>query len=250
MKLLSLNIWGGSVLDPLLEFIERNKEVDIFCLQEVYHNAPHRISRDDNSVCLNILGQIQALLPGHKSFFQPVVGQTYGIACLVREGLDISASGNVLIYENPGYAGRGPAHSRQLQWLKCQYKEFTFHVMNVHGLWNGQGKTDTLARLAQSKKIREFMDSIHSPYLLCGDFNLRPDTESLAMLALGTQNLIDIYGVSSTRTSLYEKEERFADYVFATPEIGINQFEVMEDVVSDHAPLLLDFEVLMPAKKR
>ncbi|MGL6035657.1 MAG: hypothetical protein ACRC0B_00600 [Legionella sp.] len=41
MKLITLNIWGGYIRNPLLEFIHEHKDIDIFCLQEVYNNA-HR----------------------------------------------------------------------------------------------------------------------------------------------------------------------------------------------------------------
>ena len=39
MKLITLNIWGGHVRNPLMEFVSSHSDIDIFCLQEVYHNA-------------------------------------------------------------------------------------------------------------------------------------------------------------------------------------------------------------------
>ena len=54
-------------------------------------------------------------------------------------------------------------------------------------------------------------------------------------------NLVERYGVTSTRTRFYPKEEKFADYIFTSPEIQVNHFEVLKDQVSDHAPLLLEF---------
>ena len=39
MKIISLNIWGGRVHKPLLDFLKNHTEVDVFCLQEVYHEA-------------------------------------------------------------------------------------------------------------------------------------------------------------------------------------------------------------------
>ena len=113
--------------------------------------------------------------------------------------------------------------------------------MNVHGLWNGNGKTDSPERIKQSQKIREFIDSEEAPKILCGDLNLRPDTESVKILGKGLHNLIQIHNITSTRTSLYPKEERFADYIFTSPEIPINAFQVLEAEVSDHSPLLIDF---------
>ena len=155
--------------------------------------------------------------------------------------MNILEEGEINIHSNPNYLGRGPAHSRNLQWLTCRIDDQNYAIMNVHGLWNGQGKTDTPARIAQSQKIRDFMDTIDTPKILCGDFNLRPDTESLKMLENDMNNLIKQHNINSTRTSLYPKAERFADYMLTSPDITVNTFKVLKDEVSDHAPLLVDF---------
>jgi endonuclease/exonuclease/phosphatase family metal-dependent hydrolase len=241
MKLISLNIWGGHVRQPLFDFIKAHPEIDIFCLQEVYHNAPAKISRDDREVYLNIFSEIQALLPEHRGFFRPVVNNIYGIASFVRNSIEVITEDEIQIYKNPEYSGLGPAHSRNLQWLECRAHQRIYSIINIHGLWNGQGKSDSPDRVSQSKKIKDFVNTLKSPALLCGDFNLRPDTESLGMIAKGMQNLIESHHITSTRTSLYPKEERFADYIFADPSITIKHFEVLPDLVSDHSPLLVEF---------
>jgi endonuclease/exonuclease/phosphatase family metal-dependent hydrolase len=239
MKLITLNIWGGHVRAPLLDFIASHQDIDIFCLQEVYHNAPKKISDEDRFVSLNIFSELQALLPGHRAFFRPAVENCYGIGMLIKKEIDVLEEGEIAIFENPHYRGIGPTHSRNLQWVKCRIQGQVHSIMNVHGLWNGKGKKDSPERILQSQRIREFMDTIPSPKILCGDFNLRPDTESVKILEQGMENLIKTYRVNSTRTSLYPKEEKFADYIFTSPEIRVDHFEVMKDEVSDHCPLLL-----------
>lgn len=242
-KLVSLNIWGGHLRQPLLEFIKSNQGVDIFCLQEVYHNAQHKISEDDKEVTLNIFSEMHEYLPEHNAYFLPVVAGFYGIGMFVRKDIKVISHGEVSIHENPTYKGRGPTHGRSLQWVECEVGGNKFYVINVHGLWNGKGKSDSPARVLQSKKVRQFMDSLEHPIVLCGDFNLKPDTQSMRILEAGMNNMITLYNVSSTRTSYYPKAERFADYIITSPEIKVNAFTVMPDEVSDHAPLLLDFQL-------
>ncbi len=77
-----------------------------------------------------------------------------------------------------------------------------------------------------------------------GDFNLLPDTESIRMISnnLGCLNLIDKYNIKSTRTSLYKKPLRFADYVFVSNNIKLKEFKVLPDEISDHSPLFLEIE--------
>src|SRR3989304_780654 len=44
--------------------------------------------------------------------------------------------------------------------------------------------------------------------ILCGDFNLNPDTKSLNILDRGMKNLIKEYKVKSTRSGLYKKDQK------------------------------------------
>lgn len=241
MKLITLNIWGGHIQAPLLEFVKSHREIDIFCFQEVYHNASQKISDEDRKVCLNIFAEIQDLLPDHEGFFKPVVNGIYGVGVFVSKKIDILAEGEIQIHENHNYRGIGPTHSRNLQWLECRADGKTYSIFNVHGLWNGQGKNDSPERIAQSQKIKDFVDSINTPKILCGDFNLRPDTQSIKILEENMQNLIKLHDIQSTRTSYYPKEEKFADYIFTSEDIKVNRFDVLKHEVSDHAPLFLEF---------
>lgn len=242
MKLISLNIWGGHILAPLLSFIETYREVDIFCFQEVYHNALHKISTEDRTHHLTIFSDIQRLLPEHQGFFRPAVEGIYGLAMFVKKSVEVVQEGEVLVHENPNYVGSGPSHSRNLHWLECRVDQKTYAILNVHGLWNGQGKGDSPDRILQSQRIKRFMDSFTLPKILCGDFNLKPGTESFQILEEGLNNLITQYGITSTRTSYYPKEEKFADYMLCSEDIRVNTFKVLPEEVSDHAALWLDFE--------
>ncbi len=232
--------------EALLEFVKSHQDIDVFCLQEVYSNASRRVSDDSPVVRLNILEELTSLLPDHRVYFEPVVGQKYGLAIFVRKTIDVVDEGGFKIHDNPKYNGWGPGHSRKLQWMACRYNNQLFYILNVHGLWNGKGKKDSPSRLAQSMKIKHFMSHLKAPIILCGDFNLRPDTESLKIVGGGMNDLIQKYHVTSTRTSFYPKTERYADYVFTSSTVEVKKFEVMKEEVSDHTPLLVDFVLPSP----
>lgn len=240
MKLITLNIWGGHLRNALLKFIHHNRHVDIFCLQELYDNAHRPLTHKELS--LNIFSDLKKLLPEHHAIFKPAVENIYGIGIFVKNSIDIIGEGEINIHQKQHYPGIGLNHDRNLQWVECKLNGTIFSVLNVHGLWNGRGKKDTPERLIQSQRIRQFMDTINTPKILCGDFNLRPDTESMHILEQGMVNLITKNNIRSTRTRFYPKEEKFADYILTSPEIKVNQFSVMSDEVSDHAALLLDFD--------
>lgn len=243
MKLITLNIWGGHLRNPLLKFIHEHRNVDVFCLQEVYYNAHRTIENKDKEkeLSLNIFSDLQKLLPDHHAIFKPAVENVYGVGMLIKNTIDIIGEGEINIHQKQYYPGIGLNHERNLQWIECELDNKIYSILNVHGLWNGKGKKDTPERINQSERIRQFMDTINTPKILCGDFNLRPDTQSMEILEQGMNNLIKIHNIRSTRTRFYTKEEKFADYILTSPEIVVKQFTVLEDEVSDHAPLYIDF---------
>ncbi len=101
----------------------------------------------------------------------------------------------------------------------------------------GTGKGKPIA----SEKISEFIKGIQGEIVFCGDFNLLPDTQSIKIIEeTGLRNLIAEYGITSTRTALYTKPEKFADYMFVSKGLDVRGFTILEDVVSDHAPLCLE----------
>jgi endonuclease/exonuclease/phosphatase family metal-dependent hydrolase len=59
------------------------------------------------------------------------------------------------------------------------------------------------------------------------------------------ENMIDLItknDVKNTRSKFYTRNEKFADYILVSPDIKVRDFKVMDEHVSDHLPLYLDFE--------
>ncbi len=63
------------------------------------------------------------------------------------------------------------------------------------------------------------------------------------MLEKNFTNLITKYNIPTTRTELYTGDDKHADYGFVSDEILVEKFEALPDVVSDHVPLALSFDV-------
>lgn len=255
MKLLSLNTWGGIVGEPLLQFLkEQAAEVDVFCFQEVYSSDSEFVDSDGERA--NLFETMQNLFSDFDSFYAPAeegmgvkqswpVAAAYGLASFVRKGLPLTIQGEIFVYgvHNSWDPENGVTCPRNLQYLQFELVEKQLTIANLHGLWNGGGKGDSEARLEQSRITREFLDQQSGEKILCGDLNLLPDTQSLAILEQGMNNLITENGITSTRSHLYTKENKFADYTLVSPGVQVKHFEVLPDVVSDHLAMLLDFEV-------
>jgi endonuclease/exonuclease/phosphatase family metal-dependent hydrolase len=247
MKLISLNTWGGRINKELINFIVANQNVDIFCFQEIYHRATHiHVAQGDIDPDLTLFDDIEKRLPNHKGYFRPHYLETFGLAMFIKKDINIVAEGEFFVHQHKGFIPEGAVgnHARNIQYITIQTEVGLRTIINFHGLWKlGAGKYDNEERLLQSENIVNFLKEFKNPYVLCGDFNLLPETESLKKLeALGLRNLIKEFGVTSTRTSFYTKESRFADYALVSDGIVVNDFKVLPDEVSDHSPLYLDFE--------
>ena len=238
MKIITLNAWAGRAgEDKILQFFEKYKDTDIICLQEIYHKAVKVVSFDKGDM-LNIFSNIQKVLTEHKGYFRPSQSN-FGLALFIKKDIQVSDEGSISIYEVENYAG-GSHSPRNLQYIHFLKDDKEYTIANVHALWNGMGKTDTEERLQQSIVIKNYMDSAKGLKVLCGDFNLLPDTKSISILEEGMRNLIKEYKITSTRTDYYKKPEKYADYVFVSPEVKVKDFQVLPNDVSDHAPLLLE----------
>lgn len=250
MKIISLNTWCGRVGSSIYDFFNKHKDVDIFCLQEVDLDG----SKFDSSVIgVNppsgdpyLFHSIQDILIDHHGFFSPTLGHWWGNAIFIKKELyrNITASGEIVISDaQQQYVDYNTWFRRTIQWIDFSQDGKKYTLINLHGLWEkGTGKGDSDDRLEQSQKIIEFLNTKKDRnIILSGDFNLNPDTKSIKMIEdFPLKNLINEYEITDTRTSLYKKENRFADYAFVSPELMVKDFRVLPDEVSDHAPLFLE----------
>lgn len=233
--------------EPLMDFLKDHQDIDIFCFQEVYHNARGKDTIWLDGTNFNSLNDIKNALPDYDCYFHPHLSDWWGLAAFVRKGIEITEAGEeyVHLYKGHNMEIEKLGHTaKNIQYLHLLLNGRPFTIINFHGLWNGKGKTDTEARLNQSRKIIDFTKTVSNPLLFCGDFNLLPETESLQMIEheLGLRNLIKEYNINSTRTHLYTKPEKFADYVFVSPEVTVAALKVLPEVVSDHVALYAEIE--------
>jgi endonuclease/exonuclease/phosphatase family metal-dependent hydrolase len=250
MRIITLNTWGGREMEPLLDFFQRHAaDTDIFCLQEVLDTDEQKTSTraDEKPARGDIFRRISAVLKDFDGAFARFDGKPnrLALAMFVRQSMPHAPIIDFVAYAPPKPPDVERHFSRKLQYTIADAGGRRVLVVNFHGLWQEGGKIDTPDRLAQSRSVKDFLKKHDGPIVLCGDFNLLPETESLAILSEGMRELVTEMKIPKTRTSLYRHydnpdEPNFADYMLTTPDLEVKRFEVLPDIVSDHSPLLLD----------
>jgi endonuclease/exonuclease/phosphatase family metal-dependent hydrolase len=254
MKLITLNIWGGRVSAKLEPFFKERSETDIFCFQEVYDKGPatieHGLMFDQFEHNPNLLDALKSYLPKHTAKFCQTLQDTYGIAMFLKPGVEILHHGELLVARGDWEHNTDietKDHHRKVQWIELLIKGKRVLVANAHLTHRPKGKQDSPKRIKQSQTIINFLEMFECPKILVGDFNLMPDTQSITMFEdAHMKNLVKEYGVTSTRTELYrgyKNGPKFADYIFVSKDVKVNDFKVLPDIVSDHSPLYLDFDL-------
>ena len=243
MRIVSLNIWGGKLKDPLLSFFAKYSGlIDIFCLQEVFNNG-NSTRHHYRNADMQIFNEISSVLPNHVGLFAPHQDHEEGLALFSNKHLGIIECGDVFVYrwKNAMRNNDDRFLGRNIQFISFYNNKDNYIVANFHGLWDGINRLDSNNRIAQSKNILAFLASRQEENkVLIGDFNLLPNTQSVGLLEITMKNLIKSSGILGTRTALNKEPEKHADYCFVSPNIHIKSFKLMQEVVSDHAPLYLE----------
>jgi len=243
MRLISLNLWRGKLLDPLIDFLKREAPAtDIFCFQEMI-NSLSNASRE-----IDIFSTIAKSLPGFQGFFEAAQdegnGIEMGLATFIKRTDAIDKEGDFFVYRtrNAMVDQDGKTLGKNVQFVQFPKNGKEYAVVNFHGLWTGDGREDTEDRIEQSKKLKGFLDALGGVKIICGDFNLTLNTQSMGILDKNMKNLIRDYGITSTRNHFFPYPDKFCDYILVDKDLKVNDFRVLEDEVSDHLALLVDFE--------
>ncbi len=264
MKIMSLNAWGGKLFDKLLPYL--TKEIpDVLCIQEVIHSPATEkewLTYKDGDHILpqraNLFLDIQSVLPNHIGIFCPAaqgilwdednkIPSQWGLATFVQKEYPIIEQLQGFVHKSyaPHDYGEHP-RSRSAHAIKVF--DYAINkpivVAHMHGLRDLRGKMDTPERALQAQKLlmmTNHLTEAGDPLIVCGDFNVTPDSETLKILSTaGLVDLVTLNAIKGTRTSYYKKSFKYADYMLVNDSVKVEDFKVVaEPEVSDHCPLIL-----------
>jgi endonuclease/exonuclease/phosphatase (EEP) superfamily protein YafD len=229
MKIIFLNALEGQ-LDTINQFITtQSSDTDIFCFQE------SRSNQESTVFCQNLLPQFD-LICADKYFSEK---NKFNQATFVKKNIKIIDTQTI---------GQKEKEIGLSLFTQIKNKSKTINICNVHGIaWPGD-KQDNPDRIKQSQSILDFFKNLTGPKIIGGDFNLDFNTKSVQMFEdNGFKNLIKEFKIPTTRNevswSKHKNKQLFADFLFVSPDIKIKKFTVPKTIVSDHQPMILEFEV-------
>lgn len=265
MQIMCLNGWGGTLAEAVIPYL-RDAAPDVLCLQEVVHSPDSDKDwltyRDGDHVLpqrANFFGDVRAALPDHVAVFCPAargvlwdgdreVPSYWGLATFVRRSIPIIGQAQGFVHKSYGPDGYGDhPRSRSAHAVRA-YDHATDRAVNIthmHGLRDLRGKMGTPERAAQAGQVLGLSNQIAPAgevAVICGDFNVAQDSETLTFLhAAGFTELVTAGGHRGTRTSHYTKQGKFADYMLINDPAQVHEFDVVRSPqVSDHCPFVLD----------
>lgn len=239
MKIVYLNTHHAMFEKKLLGFLlAESKSTDIFCLQEA--DPPFF-----NKLILHFKN-----FNGYINKKKLTSGGHYSNVVFVRNDFEANSQKSIL---------KGDMKVGLINRHKVTISAKEIGISNIHGVSQPGDKKDNSDRVRQTEGILNSGLDPNLPHIIGGDFNLLPDTKSIQLFErAGFRNLIKDFHIKTTRSRyawkraldnnirfgipIYEKQ-KFADYVFVSPHIIVKSFTVPNMNISDHLPLILEFDI-------
>jgi len=200
MRLITLNTWGGRLAHKLIPFLAKQaRTTDIICLQEVLDVSEFETRKQkwkdissatdwhaatENRLTLDLYWRIRTALPEFNSNLSASYSSgNERLATFVKKGLAIEKClYQDLVVMRSGVYGVPFDVGSPFQYSRVKGKGPAYNICNIHGLWQPVGKGDTPERIRQAHSWIREAKRLNGRSILCGDFNLAPDTESTAIL--------------------------------------------------------------------
>jgi endonuclease/exonuclease/phosphatase family metal-dependent hydrolase len=233
--------------------IFKDVEPDIICIQEFYTRQ-----KGENDVKKSLTKDL-----GYKHhYFQEAAGNdydAYGIAIFSK--YPIVKSGSLEIHDRKKSVNR-------IQYADIEKNNVVFRVYNVHLQSIGFQKEDYdfitkrlsnmdedisstrrigsrlknafIKRSEQVALLSDHIKECETPYIVTGDFNDTPSSYSVNKISKDMQNAFATKGKGWGITYNGDFPNFQIDYIMASKEFSIHNFQIIPEKLSDHYPLWSD----------
>ena len=244
MKIIQVNIWQGKLGQQLIDFLDHQKP-DFVCMQEV-----NDLSGRSGYKFFATLDEIKQA----GGFAYSAMSASYSSRYMEREleyGNAILSHLPIASQETVFTNGKYKKHFdiisddgniRNLQHITVKVGSQDLHILNHHGYRIPETKAGNEVTVKSMQTIVGVIEKLDGAVILCGDFNLAPDSQSIGIVSKRLRNLSTENGLTRTYSKL-SIVDAVCDYIFINDQIKIQRFEMSETLVSDHKALIMEFEL-------
>lgn len=248
MKLLQLNVWMGRLTRQMLPLIERERP-DIITTQEMF-SANGIVGLPDNT--FHLLELMKERCEYTSVFFSPIYEAVYAdvtVGCGNAILSKFPFSEQKTIFTN----GEFNRHQKDAVFesnirngqiaLVTMPDGRTFSVVNHHGYWepNPVGSEKTTQSL---QKLTNEVQKLSGPIIFAGDLNINPGTPAMQLFNDYLTDLTATHNITDTMSVLCKVPGVAPDHILVNEGVVVKEFRVLDDLVSDHKALVLDFEIV------
>lgn len=237
MRILQLNVWTGRIKGALLDFFKEN-DFDVICLQEAVWSDSELLE----NFCVTV-DQIKEA-SGLEFDFRSANWEVEAFGTKVLQG-NVVLSGEKMVKCNSHlvhgkyltYKTLGDS-KRQGYTLQVVKLANGITVVNHHGYWLPTPVGDETT-VEVMRKVAGFVKEIKSPLVMCGDLNIIHVSPAMRQLDF-LRDLTDEFGISNTLAGLKFNGKVACDHILVSPDIEVEEFQVLEKTISDHKALVVE----------
>ena len=252
-----MNVWFWRLYWPMRRFLERERP-DFIMAQEaidgphyqmaVYYTSQAIVSEGLSSHYLQTPGRLFCIKDQHELQF--------GLAIFGQQPL---TQVKVITIDEPDSPRYDPYY--QMIHATTEVNGKILNLITYHGHLGidirgvglarygsdltvpGEPRLGSARTEADFARIAAYIDTVEGPIVFTGDFNLWREARALEPLQKRLRNLVEPRHMIGGRNALAWKTDEIVSHCFVSEEIKVNSFAVAADIVADHQPLILDFDI-------
>ncbi|MCL2037663.1 endonuclease/exonuclease/phosphatase family protein [Candidatus Saccharibacteria bacterium] len=253
MKLIQINTWQGRIAPKLLQFIEHEKP-DLICTQEIF-DSEHDTPAPDGQ--FNLGKEIRKVSGLEHTWFSPrlsvdIAGEEIPQGNMIFSRWPLLDQRTILIRGKPIWHATRKDPDRNvsvnLQIVKLKINDQEMILANHHGYVarnTGERFGDKVSLRSMSKVAKELRKFADYPLILSGDMNVISKTSTMRVFRNFLRDLTAENHIENTLSPIHRFNKPVAcDHILVNDKILVKNFAVRDqELVSDHLPLVLDFEI-------
>jgi endonuclease/exonuclease/phosphatase family metal-dependent hydrolase len=253
LSFLQLNTNSDNFWDKLTSYL-RTHQFDILHLQEI--TGPGTRVGNVNSQ-RDTYQQLQTLLGNHYNSelsiaetFTSSKTSYFGNATFYKKTFKCLSKNILYLHQNtkpfPSESKEFDKHGRTVLHLELEINGKPISFLNTHLAWSPTA-ADTPIKLEQGQKLVNYVQKLKQPFILTGDFNVDANSQIIKSLNEYAKNLTTQNKITNTlNPNLHKAKHLFppglaVDFIFVSPEIKTENFQLITEDISDHYALTANF---------